>query len=311
VPIELIAISSIQPNPYNSRKEIDRVAVNLLADSMREEGFWGTPLRARVVNGHYELAWGHQRLEALKALGEKKITLDVVKLTDVQMAEESLIANLPRQGLPELDKAEAIARLIGLEPDFTVGRKKAGAVQKVATLLGYKNLGTIYDYVRMTEMSAPTKQVMREKNTGRTWTAVANRIGGEEMIRHAAKNEISQNDLKAMEAAVGDLSKEQRANVVKKIVERKVTEPKDVTNLARREQEKQKPKAKMPPDLMYWIDKWTGDLKVWTKEIKAATKYKEYIHEYPEIATKFKDAAEEFIAALSDLLDLRGQTKKW
>lgn len=303
---QTISVKDIEPNPFQSRKQVDRDAVEALAQSIKQAGFWETALRVRKHNGAYQLVWGHQRLEALRKLGHKEVPVEVVELDDLRMAEESLIENLQRTGLYEIDKAEAIARVLNML--MTTGRSTSSrnkAIDQICSLLGYQSPRTIEEYLAMAEMSAPTKAVLRENNTVRGAVRIARHIGGEKMVQHAAREKISQRDLEPMMSELKDLPKESRAKVVEKIIERKVTQPQEVKQLARREQARIVKKHEIPPDLMIFIDWWVLSLDNWTDKLKAAAKHRAYIHEHPETVTKFKDAAERFIAALKDLIDLR------
>jgi ParB family chromosome partitioning protein len=303
---QAISINSIEPNPFQSRKAIDRSAVEALAKSIQETGFWDTALRVRSHNGNYQLVWGHQRLEALKRLGHKRVDVEVTKLDDTTMAEESLIENIQRTNLPEIDKADAIARVVKMEMANTrSSTNRVDAVERVMTLLGYKSRNSIEEYLAMAGMTDDTKKVLRQHNTARGAVRAARIMGGEKMVRHAARERISQRDLEPMGQDLAELPKESRAKVVEKIVQEKITAPQAVTRLVRREQERAVDKDRIPPDLLLFIDKWTGDLAVWTKKLHAAGKHRNYIHEHPEVATRFRDAAEKFITALKEVVDLR------
>lgn len=301
-----IALSSIQPNPFQSRKTIDKDAVERLAKEIEQTGFWDAAFRVRQVDGHYELVFGHQRLEALKLLGRKRIDVDVVKLDDSEMAEQSLIENVQRHNLPEIDKAEAIKRLFDMLQASCPGTTRRGEIiERIRERLGYGNRSSIEEFLAMAAASSTTKQVIRKHNVGRRVVAVARSIGGEAMIQHAAKHGISKGELEPMQTALTSLPKETRAKVVQKIIADEISEPEEVTKLVRREQAKAVRKDEIPPDLMMFVEKWTDDLGTWTAKLRQAKKQKAYIHAHPEIAARFKDAAEAFIAELKELLDLR------
>lgn len=303
---QALSIDSIDPNPFQSRKAVDKSAVIALAESMGKTGVWETIFRVRPHNGTYQLVWGHQRLEALKHLGRKRVDVEVVKLDDEAMAAESLIENIQRGNLPEIDKAEAIARWVKMHMATSRSTSpRADAIARIMTLLGYKAQATIEEFLAMAGMTDDTKKVLREHNTARGAARVARNIGGEKMVRHAARHRISQRDLEPMSKDLAELPKESRTKVVEKLVQDKITKPEDVTRLVRREQEKAFRKTEIPPDLILFMDKWTGDLKVWTRKLLAAAKHRAYIHEHPEVATRFRNAAEEFIAALKEVVDLR------
>lgn len=305
--IQSVLITQIESNPFQSRKELDLHAIRQLADSIRDTGFWNTPLRVRLhKNGDgrrtFQLVWGHQRLEALKLLGITKVDVEVVDLDDVRMAEESLIENLQRTTLQEMDRAEGIARLVEMEQN--AGKKYPIAVERVRVLLGYESPGTITSYVRMAKLSEPTKTVLREENTGREIAKQAGYLGGEPMVRFAAKHHLGRHDIGKMQLPLNELPKELREKIVARIIEKEITEPSKVTEMVRHEQSKIANREDASPDLLMFIDQWTQQLKHWTPQLKAAGKHRDYIHKYPEIAGDFKTEAEHFIAALRYVADI-------
>jgi ParB family chromosome partitioning protein len=305
MPNRTVSIADIKSNPFQSRKSVDPGAVERLAKEIKETGYWGGTLRVRQQNGHYELVFGHQRLRALKQLGHKAVSVEVADLSDVEMAQQSLIENLQRHNLLEIDKAEAIQRAFEMEKanNGSVTTDRA-IIQRLALLLGYNNEQTLRDFLGMASLTDDTKKVVREHNMPRGAVQTARGIGGEAMVKHAAKHRISELDLKPMRKIVTSLPEPVRQKVVEAVVKDRLTTPEQVEKVARREQAKTVKKDEIPPDLMLFIRKWTADLMVWQRKLNAARKHKVYIHAHPEVATKFKDAAEAFMAELKELLDL-------
>jgi hypothetical protein len=90
-----IGIQDLRPNPFRdlAHYPIHRDKVDLLKASIQSTGFWDNVLVRKAEDGdHYELAYGHHRLEALKELVreeqiEKDYQLDVPvrKLDDATM----------------------------------------------------------------------------------------------------------------------------------------------------------------------------------------------------------------------------------
>jgi hypothetical protein len=71
IPIDQIYV------PTKRREEIDQARVDELAEDILEDGL-KVPISVRAGKGRYVLVAGLQRLEAMKALGEDKITAIVV-----------------------------------------------------------------------------------------------------------------------------------------------------------------------------------------------------------------------------------------
>ena len=141
--MNMVSVKDIVPNPFQSRKLMDPADIKLLAAEIKEKGFWHGALRARRVNGKYELVFGHRRLAALKQLGVKEVEVEVIKLDDTGMAEDSLVENMQRMGLTDMDKAEAIVKLWELKSgtsfmhEGSQGKAHDPVVDDIATRLGY------------------------------------------------------------------------------------------------------------------------------------------------------------------------------
>jgi len=90
-----IGIQDLRPNPFRdlAHYPIHRDKVELLKASIRSTGFWDNVLVRKAEDGdHYELAYGHHRLEALKELireeqieKDYQLDLPVRKLDDATM----------------------------------------------------------------------------------------------------------------------------------------------------------------------------------------------------------------------------------
>jgi hypothetical protein len=90
-----ISVQQLRPNPYRdlSRYPLSREKIEALKASIRSTGFWDNVLVRKTDDGeHYELAYGHHRLEALKELineraiePEHVLELSVRKLDDATM----------------------------------------------------------------------------------------------------------------------------------------------------------------------------------------------------------------------------------
>ena len=117
-----ISIGRLKPSPYNPRL-MPQAAMGKLTRSIREFGFV-EPLVVRKQD--HSVIGGHQRLEAAKALGMKKVPVVYVDITEVQAKALNLALNriqgewdLPKLGelldelrtLPDLDET-----LSGFDP---------------------------------------------------------------------------------------------------------------------------------------------------------------------------------------------------
>jgi ParB/RepB/Spo0J family partition protein len=128
-PIE-VDIKLIHPNPWQPRKTIDPATVAELAASIHRQGLLQPPL-ARVVNGHFELAFGHRRFVAWQqANPQQPMPLEVRPLTDREMAEMAAAENGQREDLNPIERAQNIHRLI---TEFSLSQLEAGKFYGLTT----------------------------------------------------------------------------------------------------------------------------------------------------------------------------------
>lgn len=119
--MEYIKLGLIDPNPYQPRLSQDKEAMERLARGIaikREQlpetrGLLQVPM-ARRVNGRFELAFGHRRLDAFKinnaTLGDEwaKIPLNIVELTDEDMYDFAARENGDRADINPIERAHSI-----------------------------------------------------------------------------------------------------------------------------------------------------------------------------------------------------------
>jgi ParB family chromosome partitioning protein len=299
-----VSIKAVAANPFQSRAQVEGPELDLLVQSIKQHGWWPTKLRARAVNGGYELAYGHRRLAALKKLGHREIDLDVVRMNDLEMAESSLIENCQRENLSDVDKSEAIRRLV----DMLLATKEwkdrdTEAQVYVGKLLGYQP-SSIKKFLNISKMSEPTKRTMREQNTSWHVADRARQIGGEPMVRHVAKARINRTELDRMAQALSELPVERRQKVVDRVLKDKSTTGDEVTRLVRREAAKVKPRGKSEkPEVDKWMLRWQMTLEDLHSHIKDVLPFKKDIHEYyPARIAKFRDAWDELKSVVEELL---------
>jgi len=229
-----IQINKIAKNPFQSRRRIDAETVKDLAKEIAETGFWSSTIRVRAINGTYELVAGHRRIEALKQLGRKTVEAEIVELDNMDMAKQSLIENLQRHSLLEIDKAEAIKQLLDMMTitDSGISKRKPlnrnEAIQELCLLFGYADSRSIEEFLTMTTVSEPTKTIIRKANLGRGTVIIAKRLAGEKMVQQAAANNISKHDLEAMHQELSRAPEKVQDQIRDKLRTGKITKPEQV-----------------------------------------------------------------------------------
>lgn len=107
-----VPVSAIVPNRRQPRTVFDQLAVEELAESIRQVGVL-QPLVVRPLSeGVYELIAGERRLRASKLAGLDSVPVVVRSADDQGVLELALIENLQREDISPLESARAYRRLI-------------------------------------------------------------------------------------------------------------------------------------------------------------------------------------------------------
>jgi len=110
--IVMIAISEIEPNPFQPRRKFDRGELESLADSIKDYGLLQPiVVTAKDGGGYYTIA-GERRLRAVQLLGEDEIAAMLRTADDHEQLELALIENVQREDLNPIEEAWAYRRLI-------------------------------------------------------------------------------------------------------------------------------------------------------------------------------------------------------
>ena len=312
-----VAIADIVDNPFQPRTTFDPDAIRSLADEIKAEGFWnGTLQGRRGTNGTVELVYGHRRLRALKLLKTETVKVEIVDLTDAQMALRSLEENLQREGLTDLEKADAVKRAVEIaRADLRAeGKNEAHAVQQIAARLGLS--------VPWVAALCKISSSMEEKNrkpieaghiTAKTAMA-AKDFGGDAYVKTLAeqgKEAAKTGDVPkpthmtvaAMAKAVKQAPEPVREKLKEEVVSGKLTTPDQVEARASRlASDRVKREKEPPPDLRAVIVGWTRELKAWKRKLSEAAPYMDYVDEVPGIADPFREALAQLVSTARDML---------
>lgn len=106
VPMDL-AVSAIDPNPYQPRKDFDEAPLQELMQSIASNGIIQPLVVRPKPGGRYELVAGERRLRAAEALGLATIPAVIRDVPEERMLELALIENIQREDLNPIEKAAA------------------------------------------------------------------------------------------------------------------------------------------------------------------------------------------------------------
>ncbi len=105
-----IALKLLIPNPDQPRKTFPEQTITELAESIRERGVL-TPIIVRPKGKKYEIIAGERRFKAAGEAGLKEIPALIRKASDGDARIISLIENIQREDLNDIDRAAALKEL--------------------------------------------------------------------------------------------------------------------------------------------------------------------------------------------------------
>lgn len=141
-----IAVSKVEPNPYQPRRDFEESQLKDLAESIRSEGLI-QPIVVREVEGNYQLIAGERRWRAFKQLKLSKIPARVVRAGDASSASMALIENLQRENLNPIEEALGYASLLR-DFDLTQEQVAERVGKGRATIANSLRLLTLSDEIR-------------------------------------------------------------------------------------------------------------------------------------------------------------------
>jgi ParB/RepB/Spo0J family partition protein len=327
--LRTVMIQDIRPNPFQSRKSMDMDATRSLADEIGKIGLWAGALRGRERNGHVELCFGHRRLEAIKKLGWKDVEVDVVELSDTDMALQSLAENLQREGLNDADRADGIAAYVklrtGIEdlspfvnrsqtftklPNMNESQRLKSYLNKsylearaeVVQATGYS--GTrIDEFIRISTWKEENKQPIREGKISGSAALLMDRVAGQEGVKAAVDKGLGFGAVKGIQEEYRQIPNGPiKDKVQKSIAQGKVASGNDVITKARQFKAQATRKPDVPPDLIDVMRGWTERAKQWAEQLDQVASYIDYIDTEPVVAKRWRDASRLLIAKLEKFI---------
>jgi len=292
----VVPVKDILPNPFQARRKMDREGIQALADEIRENGLWPGALRGRMKDDRVELCYGHRRLNAVKALGWKEVEVEVEELTDEEMAVQNLAENLQREGLTDIEKAQAIHLM--LQRMSRAGVKDSEALQRISRLLGL-SAGWIKDLLSLLALEPGVQKAIREKRIAGRTALEAHRLGGKRMVETAIQNKLPVHKISALAQKIRRIPDEKvREELKRQVVRGSVTAPEAIQEKARK-MLKGRP-AKAPEDLDRRIGEWARKLKGWSTELDELVLYRRFLRE-PGRADVLKAEIDRFVVRLQRL----------
>ncbi len=147
-----LPISSVRPNPYQPRTDIDETALAELMASIQSSGLL-QPIVVRPRNGSYELIAGERRWRAAGRLGWGKIPALVKDVDDQTLLTLALIENLQRDDLSPIDEAAGYQRLTA---EFHLPQAE------IARMVG-RNRVTVANLLRLLQLPPEVQALLHQR----------------------------------------------------------------------------------------------------------------------------------------------------
>lgn len=137
--LQYVALTSIQPNPFQPREVFAEEAIRELTASIREKGLL-QPLLVRPFGNGFQLIAGERRFRAAQIVQLETVPVIVRDAPDGESLELALIENIQRENLNAIEEARAYRRLLdefGLTQDEVaqrVGKSRSAVANSVRLL---------------------------------------------------------------------------------------------------------------------------------------------------------------------------------
>jgi len=148
--INRLPLTALQAGKYQPRLKMETVALQELAESIREQGVM-QPLLVRLVSaGKYEIIAGERRFRAATIAGLKEVPVLVSEADDQAAAAMALVENMQREDLNPLEESQGLARLI----------EEFGFTHEQAAKAVGKSRSAISNLLRLAQLAKPVQAML-------------------------------------------------------------------------------------------------------------------------------------------------------
>ena len=176
-----IRLSEIEPNPRQPRQDFDPLALEELAQSIRENGVI-TPITLRKTGETYQIIAGERRWRASRLAGLTEIPAIVLDVDEQTAYALALIENLQREDLNPMEEAEGYRRLT----------EELGLTQEQAALRVGKSRPAVANALRLLGLPDSVALLLREKQLSAGHARALLPLEREEVMLKAAQTILEQ-----------------------------------------------------------------------------------------------------------------------
>lgn len=147
-----LAVSEIEVNPYQPRKDFAPEALQELIESIKVHGIIQPVTVRRLSRNQYQLISGERRFQAARRAGLKTIPAYIRSADDQQMLEMALVENIQRENLNPIEIALSYQRLL---TECNLKQEQLG--DRVG-----KNRSTVTNYLRLLKLPPAIQIALRD-----------------------------------------------------------------------------------------------------------------------------------------------------
>lgn len=151
--INEIAISEIDANPNQPRRDFDQTALEELANSIKELGLVQPITLRQMEDGRYQIIAGERRWRASQLAGLTTIPAYIRTIKDENVMEMALVENIQREDLNAIEIALAYEHLL----------EKSGMTQERVSERVGKSRAAIANYLRLLKLPAQVQMALQKK----------------------------------------------------------------------------------------------------------------------------------------------------
>ena len=193
-----IRLSDIEPNPRQPRQDFEPVALEELAQSIRENGII-TPITLRKTGDTYQIIAGERRWRASRLAGLTEIPAIVLDVDENTAYALALIENLQREDLNPMEEAEGYRRLT----------QELGLTQEQAALRVGRSRPAVANALRLLSLPKSVEALLRDKQLSAGHARALLPLEREEVMLKATQTILEQQlSVRQTEALVKQLQKQ-------------------------------------------------------------------------------------------------------
>lgn len=146
-------IDKLVPGVYQPRKNFDRLALQELADSIKQNGIIQPITVRRRESGGFEIIAGERRWRAAQLAGLHEVPTIIKNLSDRESLQIAIIENMQREDLDPIEEADGYQRLV---EEFKLTQIE------VAEKVG-KERSTVANSLRLLSLPADIREMVSQK----------------------------------------------------------------------------------------------------------------------------------------------------